>query len=134
MFKDYLKFQSTPSAWRVTMPPMVIRWISKFQSTPSAWRVTICHRYTPPLLGISIHTLRMEGDVLPVSYVTPLSVFQSTPSAWRVTFCEVSFVQLVTLISIHTLRMEGDLVNPPGGYPHAPISIHTLRMEGDRQW
>ena len=57
---------------------------------------------------ISIHTLRMEGDV------------------------EKNEENLVTLkISIHTLRMEGDLV---GLFIVVllSISIHTLRMEGDR--
>ena len=61
----------------------------------------------PELDGISIHTLRMEGDVRPLLFVglvaisihtlrmegdndvdltaRTISVFQSTPSAWRVT-------------------------------------------------
>ena len=34
----------------------------KFQSTPSAWRVTILVRCRRPHDRISIHTLRMEGD------------------------------------------------------------------------
>ena len=33
-----------------------------FQSTPSAWRVTITDIILGYYLGISIHTLRMEGD------------------------------------------------------------------------
>ena len=35
--------------------------------------------------GISIHTLRMEGDVRLPSGVARATIFQSTPSAWRVT-------------------------------------------------
>ena len=33
-----------------------------FQSTPSAWRVTMGAAVMPSSLVISIHTLRMEGD------------------------------------------------------------------------
>ena len=82
------------------------------------------------LVPISIHTLRMEGD-LAVSALSAMSwAFQSTPAAWRVTrrFCFATIQQRV--ISIHTLRMEGDRSK----YPIAVriiISIHTLRMEGD---
>ena len=57
--------------------------------------------------AISIHTLRMEGDV--------------REEEW----------ENLDSISIHTLRMEGD-----GKHLDLPvffdqISIHTLRMEGD---
>ena len=34
----------------------------KFQSTPSVWRVTTTMRYIGLLDDISIHTLRVEGD------------------------------------------------------------------------
>ena len=101
----------------------------KFQSTPSAWRETY---HLHPLYAnslISIHSLRMEGDLLspplPLRYrnFNPLpphggrrihihtvrrwNAFQSTPSAWRETH-----MLLLSLrrwkISIHSLRMEGD--------------------------
>ena len=81
--------------------------LGTFQSTPSAWRET-CRVRTSFLLGdISIHSLRMEGDlVLPPGH------------------------KQRELISIHSLRMEGDLY--PYGYSDASdISIHSLRMEGD---
>ena len=55
-----------------------------FQSTPSAWRVTGRYRGVSSRRGISIHTLRMEGD-----YYKNAS-------------------RDVSIISIHTLRMEGD--------------------------
>ena len=56
-----------------------------FKSTPSAWRVTgNAGLYSEPILQISIHTLRMEGD----------------PAERR--------AGGNTPISIHTLRMEGD--------------------------
>ena len=57
--------------------------------------------------GISIHSLRMEGDYI-----------YYTPSQNR-------------SISIHSLRMEGDEVKTVG-YIATNISIHSLRMEGDR--
>ena len=77
---------------------------------------------------ISIHSLRMEGDLYPYGYSDASD------------------------ISIHSLRMEGDTAYPDqtnqgynfnplpphGGRPEpnlklvtVPISIHSLRMEGD---
>ena len=77
-------FQSTPSAWRVTKCWSFYIPKITFQSTPSAWRVTLSNGLETPVEGISIHTLRMEGDVSRIE------------SEWAF------------LISIHTLRMEGD--------------------------
>ena len=80
---------------------------SLFQSTPSAWRET---EIVPTLRlskYISIHSLRMEGDV------SFLLRFQS--------MC----------ISIHSLRMEGDYKIVLNGTYGISISIHSLRMEGD---
>ena len=39
-----------------------------FQSTPSAWRETICGYNENQFTGISIHSLRMEGDRWSVGY------------------------------------------------------------------
>ena len=79
-----------------------------FQSTPSAWRETqqnhLRHEYTS---GISIHSLRMEGDGRSVFQALRQLDFNPLPphggrrpsidcSVWR------------SLISIHSLRMEGD--------------------------
>ena len=78
-------FQSTPSVWRETgntpKPPAN----NTFQSTPSVWRETMCCIVGCTSDGISIHSLRMEGDPL---------FFKA--------FC------MLYLISIHSLRMEGD--------------------------
>ena len=101
-------FQSTPSAWRETccgwegiaytghfnpLPPHggrqfktdLFTFSIQFQSTPSAWRETFgsSGKYVPG--KISIHSLRMEGDVDTL---------------------EQGSIDLV--ISIHSLRMEGD--------------------------
>ena len=80
---------------------------------------------------ISIHTLRMEGDLYAITTRIATVKFQSTPSAWRVTYYYMDGAKSDS-ISIHTLRMEGDT-----GCRHqiipASISIHTLRMEGDAE-
>ena len=79
---------------------------------------------------ISIHTLRMEGDVNRRLGVPEEEQFQSTPSAWRVTLA--GFLRsLPCIISIHTLRMEGDVSKRRNSQTTLYISIHTLRMEGD---
>ena len=57
--------------------------------------------------GISIHALRVEGDV-PDLYI----------------------MQRGGWISIHALRVEGDTFRAARG-PRTPISIHALRVEGD---
>ena len=57
-----------------------------FQSTPSAWRETQIKTYPVTEGEISIHSLRMEGDVV-----------GRTDTG------------VTGIISIHSLRMEGDL-------------------------
>ena len=133
-YKEYFEeFQSTPSAWRETLPRAMRSQVSIFQSTPSAWRETTACQELFPAENISIHSLRMEGDG---------HSQKNTP-----TFN----------ISIHSLRMEGDYTStevkaryndfnplpPHGGRPktdpkkhtYQQISIHSLRMEGDgNEW
>ena len=58
--------------------------------------------------GISIHALRMEGDM-----------------------GSMSITGTALCISIHALRMEGDPAHNPVSCPQFRISIHALRMEGD---
>ena len=43
---------------------LVMSAFSPFQSTPSAWRETRCNIFCFVKLDISIHSLRMEGDLL----------------------------------------------------------------------
>ena len=66
-------------------------WDNSFQSTPSAWRETRSCWTRQSRYHISIHSLRMEGDV------------HAEPSA------------AVIVISIHSLRMEGDTFYVPEG-------------------
>ena len=168
-------FQSTPSAWRETLILRRIFAASVFQSTPSAWRETSlsCSESQvpdhfnplPPHGGrlrlikfnicmhiISIHSLRMEGDIEEKKQFALGKAFQSTPSAWRETHIYLLltfttfyfnplpphggrliirfFAYIVNSISIHSLRMEGDTSIALFDFGIS-ISIHSLRMEGD---
>ena len=100
-------FQSTPSAWRETFRIVRNHPRQLFQSTPSAWRETDVRIVAGIVFRISIHSLRMEGDI-----------FQQRPMC------------AAPSISIHSLRMEGDR-NIKKCLRRHIISIHSLRMEGD---
>ena len=103
-------------------------------------------------LKISIHALRVEGDMFSFHSLPHVAVFLSTPSGWRATVCFFASlfgadfyprppgggrpsasgpVCLFAGISIHALRVEGDVpdlyIMQRGGW----ISIHALRVEGD---
>ena len=83
----------------------------RFLSTPSGWRAT---RRAPRLPGItcviSIHALRVEGDINTAFDATQSVKFLSTPSGWRATPTRTATV-FRTRISIHALRVEGDIDN-----------------------
>ena len=109
------RFQSTPSAWRETerkrlsnnidmhfnpLPPHGgrLRWIFREYSSgnfnplpPHGGRLknSICWRFH---FGISIHSLRMEGDLRSFYNCNFLRTFQSTPSAWRETIWDWEIV------------------------------------------
>ena len=100
-------FQSTPSAWRETYRLCFCDGVILFQSTPSAWRETAQNSAVSVLTGISIHSLRMEGDGVVAQAFRDSGTFQSTPSAWRETPKIGEFKDKLG-ISIHSLRMEGD--------------------------
>ena len=149
----HLAFQSTPSAWRET-PGTPCKVVSNFafQSTPSAWRETMFSGSCTQSATISIHSLRMEGDV--ISKLLPPEVAHFNPLPPHGGRLSVSLVSNDCFcISIHSLRMEGDVLQvvgqstghhfnplPPHGGRQIPtkrsgplvgISIHSLRMEGD---
>ena len=63
--------------------------------------------YSSGQYGISIHSLRMEGDLRNFKRWKKSERFQSTPSAWRETQI-IDKAGTVVDISIHSLRMEGD--------------------------
>ena len=104
---------------------------SLFQSTPSAWRETSNLPSSQEEHNISIHSLRMEGDLGGWRSPCACSPFQSTPSAWR----ETKVAAYVSIICRYFNPLP-----PHGGRLHAAdfievmltISIHSLRMEGDK--
>ena len=79
----------------------------KFLSTPSGWRATAERSRATRTASISIHALRVEGDVCPCGF-------------YKVCF-----------ISIHALRVEGDATLEHEEFIRQ-ISIHALRVEGDK--
>ncbi len=123
-----------------------------FQSTPSAWRETNASCTAASWSFISIHSLRVEGDLNIATITRPSERFQSTPSAWRETRGAV-YPASSNAISIHSLRVEGDAFrefarhrrnkfqSTPSAWRETSatslitspyfISIHSLRVEGD---
>ena len=92
-FKDLQAFLSTPSGWRATPNTLQASfWTHTFLSTPSGWRATYELTFECTNYDISIHALRVEGDLSPCD--VPLSA---------------------VCISIHALRVEGDSakITPP---------------------
>ena len=108
VFSASVIFQSTPSAWRETIAFYFGTQTEKFQSTPSAWRETEVERDPYFELIISIHSLRMEGDV--------------SDRADETGACR---------ISIHSLRMEGDSKTAQESVFHFayPCTILQKRMQ-----
>ena len=102
---------------------------------------------------ISIHALRVEGDVKACSHVCDGEGFLSTPSGWRATTSSkkrtatkcnfyprppgggrrksLADAPSDVAISIHALRVEGDGEFTPDSMLELAISIHALRVEGD---
>ena len=150
----YLIFQSTPSAWRETTSLLLPLKALLFQSTPSAWRETIaCSGSCAGGFVISIHSLRMEGDIGNHFNVSAVFNFNPLPPHGGRRFRQIQlppqchFNPLPPhggrrgvekgdlggyIISIHSLRMEGDELCCFPAVSAVVISIHSLRMEGDR--
>ena len=80
--------------------------VSRFLSTPSGWRATRVALYGRRCWIISIHALRVEGDI------------------------RYAGIDYGVRISIHALRVEGDTLYKSINVK-ASISIHALRVEGD---
>ena len=103
------RFQSTPSVWRETYLLATMPESAVFQSTPSVWRETADRQSRLRRVWISIHSLRVEGDLCSIIDIVRRS------------------------ISIHSLRVEGD-VHAHVQDQDCSISIHSLRVEGDSLW
>ena len=82
-------------------------------------------------IDISIHSLRMEGDVgHPQIFIQTLDFNPLPPHGGRL--YPTAFPEIAADISIHSLRMEGDPLDKIPVLTHPRISIHSLRMEGDK--
>ena len=79
---------------------------------------------------ISIHSLRMEGDTAYPDQTNQGYNFNPLPPhGGRLSY--VSDIPSCVTISIHSLRMEGDQIRLLDRPLIDAISIHSLRMEGD---
>ena len=131
LFRRKLLFQSTPSEWRETLccnlgrvsrryfnplPPSGGRRLffcakllvgSDFNPLPPSGGRPTGDMYVLNSSGISIHSLRVEGD------------------------CKLAVSLASELISIHSLRVEGDCAKGCTSPHDIIISIHSLRVEGD---
>ncbi len=132
---DEATFQSTPSAWRETLfqPFHVLRPVISIHSLRMEGDlVRTGRRYHRQ--EISIHSLRMEGDLMPVEPGSNRDIFQSTPSAWRETMPVQNYPQDF-VISIHSLRMEGDkkarqIHASPFAFQSTPSAWRETRSRG----
>ena len=133
-------FLSTPSVWRATCDPKQPRTeIEVFLSTPSVWRATVSNSPKNCSNMISIHALRVEGDVNSVLnpfalkhfYPRPpcggrrkfsvksfcIKAFLSTPSVWRAT-CSRAYWQY---------KCNNFYPRPPCGGRQLPIKSHRQK-------
>ena len=127
--------------------------LCEFLSTPSGWRATVNRPDWFHDSGISIHALRVEGDLshpimmqLRVSYFYPrppgggrharcfqlvkINYFYPRPPGGGRPVRRRKTVEAVK-ISIHALRVEGDFGRSTRRRQQSLISIHALRVEGD---
>ena len=81
--------------------------------------------------GISIHSLRMEGDTIDTQSRKIVLKFQSTPSVWRETWMPAVPLRSDYPISIHSLRMEGD--TEEDGILASELDFNPLPPYGGRQ-
>ena len=127
--KGILKFLSTPSGWRATKSYIKYCYAKLFLSTPSGWRATTFRAAQGHRTPISIHALRVEGDIKTTFKVVLPSAFLSTPSGWRATAVTKSSSRILRFLSTPSgWRATNDVEKAlQAGY----ISIHALRVEGD---
>ena len=92
------------------MSPSTTGIVPGFLSTPSGWRATVDLIWLRTGVGISIHALRVEGDISDYGIILYKEVFLSTPSGWRATRAHY-IINRQQKISIHALRVEGDSKN-----------------------
>ena len=105
--KQNQEFQSTPSVWRETISSCLVSVCKSFQSTPSVWRETQGSDRDSKLGCISIHSLRMEGDLFMSRREYKTINFNPLPPYGGRLLAQLGDL-LGVYISIHSLRMEGD--------------------------
>ena len=101
-------FQSTPSVWRETSRCFKSSSSFKFQSTPSVWRETFPGIAFCRSEGISIHSLRMEGDLLTSSNLPSMMHFNPLPPYGG---------RRLQFFRCHTLQRHFNPLPPYGGRP-----------------
>ena len=126
-----ITFQSTPSVWRETLQAATTLLMAiVFQSTPSVWRETLLITAGSQSLVISIHSLRVEGDLVRLWMPFRNCYFNPLPPCGGRRGQTAEYCGRKP-ISIHSLRVEGDRAAGCAGKTARPISIHSLRVEGD---
>ena len=123
------QFQSTPSVWRETPRCNTTHRRKVFQSTPSVWRETLRESLCASVGAISIHSLRVEGDIPVCEIDDPAEPFQSTPSVWRETDPDVQAYLQEQFQSTPSVWRE--TAQQRLHRSKRRISIHSLRVEGD---
>ena len=124
------KFLSTPSGWRATVrgSPEAPRKSNFYPRPPGGGR----RGYRPlpdTVYLISIHALRVEGDIFSTGNNGSIIPFLSTPSGWRATGQTNGDVRALVFLS--TPSGWRATHTAPRLLPVAGISIHALRVEGD---
>ena len=106
----------------------------QFQSTPSAWRETGIYNFDNVFCVISIHSLRMEGDIFQHRHTSQCLYFNPLPPHGGRRTSSFTLVCRIS-ISIHSLRMEGDLFSALHGYRRFlyfnPLPPHGGRRNGN---
>ena len=115
MFTSAFRFQFV---WRVTSYRLEKSpHLKDFNPHPPHGGWLYCKRAQHLPQRISIHTLRMEGDLASAVYhVFPVG-FQSTPSAWRVTWLTLTRPKCRSWFQStpSAWRVTGDFPLPPAG-------------------
>ena len=151
-FTFFRRFLSTPSGWRATTVQEVRKALQAFLSTPSGWRATCPKSVFHICPAISIHALRVEGDLLVFTESHTRKNFYPRPpgggrlaGAGSVVSKPGNFYPRPPgggrpVTALHPTRTSEFLSTPSGWratqgkrqrFNLLPISIHALRVEGD---
>ena len=139
--RQYKSLSASPSIWNFyprppgggrRPSPRTVIGCSVFLSTPSGWRATPQSKVKESKVKISIHALRVEGDVVRIySEAYKTHFYPRPPGGGRPVLDRNNYVFFVFLST-----PSGWRATRTGYYDkiQSKISIHALRVEGDRQW